>query len=189
MAARSLTVAQSVDQPHRADSKAGAAIRRAFDLVVATLLLAPVLVVIAVAIRLDSPGPALFRQRRIGRSMRPFVVKKFRTMRPNADETRHREYVHALIAAGPHAACTGGGDLYKLAADDRVTRVGRFLRRFSVDEVPQLWNVIRGEMSLVGPRPVIPYEVEQYPVWYGERFAVKPGLTGFWQVCGRNEKT
>jgi lipopolysaccharide/colanic/teichoic acid biosynthesis glycosyltransferase len=192
MAAHSFTDRYSIGQRYGAESIAAAAIRRTLDLVLATLvltLLAPVLVVIAVAIRVDGPGPVLYRQRRIGRSMRPFVVNKLRTMRPDADETLHREYVQALIAAGRHDARTGGGNLYKLAADDRVTRVGRFLRRFSLDEVPQLWNVVRGEMSLVGPRPVIAYEVEQYPVWYRERFAVKPGLTGLWQVSGRNEKT
>jgi lipopolysaccharide/colanic/teichoic acid biosynthesis glycosyltransferase len=97
--------------------------------------------------------------------------------------------VRALIRGGTDAAPTGGENLYKLSFDDRVTGLGRVLRRFSIDEVPQLWNVVRGEMSLVGPRPVIPYEVEHYPSWYCERFAVKPGLTGLWQVSGRNRKT
>jgi lipopolysaccharide/colanic/teichoic acid biosynthesis glycosyltransferase len=192
MEARSFTDMHSLEHPHRGESTVASATRRALDVVVAMLLLtlaAPMVLVIAVVIRLDSRGPVLFRQRRIGRSMRPFVVVKFRTMRRDADDTQHREYVHALISAGHHDPCKGGGDLYKLAGDERVTRVGRFLRRFSLDEVPQLWNVVRGEMSLVGPRPVIPYEVEQYPVWYHERFVVKPGLTGLWQVSGRSEKT
>jgi len=192
MGAHSFTDTYSLEEPHRAESVAASAIRRALDLVVATLLLtllAPVLIVVAVVIRLDSPGPVLYRQRRIGRSMRPFIVNKFRTMRPDADETRHRDYVYALISTGRDDTCAGRGNLYKLLGDDRVTRAGHLLRRFSLDELPQLWNVVRGEMSLVGPRPVIPYEVEQYPVWYRERFVVKPGLTGLWQVSGRNEKT
>jgi lipopolysaccharide/colanic/teichoic acid biosynthesis glycosyltransferase len=169
-----------------------AAIRRSIDLVLASIILvltAPLLLAIAIAIRLDSAGPAVYRQRRVGRDMRPFVVNKFRTMRPDADQAKHRDYVQSLISAGSKKARTGGKNLYKLAVDDRVTRVGTFLRRFSLDELPQLWNVVRGEMSLVGPRPVIPYEVDQYPTWYRERFAVKPGLTGLWQVSGRNEKT
>jgi lipopolysaccharide/colanic/teichoic acid biosynthesis glycosyltransferase len=130
----------------------------------------------------------LFRQRRVGRDQREFTVLKFRSMAAAADSAPHREYVKELIARGNEDAPSEGG-LYKLAVDDRVTRVGRFLRKTSLDELPQLWNVLRGEMSLVGPRPVIPYEVEQYPDWYLGRFAVRPGLTGLWQVSGRNERT
>ena len=121
--------------------------------------------------------------------MRPFTVLKFRTMTDGADERLHREYISALISGGCDDAPLGGENLYKLAFDDRLTGFGRVLRRFSIDELPQLWNVVRGEMSLVGPRPVIPYELAEYPDWYRERFAVKPGLTGLWQVNGRNEKT
>jgi lipopolysaccharide/colanic/teichoic acid biosynthesis glycosyltransferase len=155
--------------------------------VVVLLVLVPVLVGTAIAVRLSSPGPVLFRQRRLGRDMRPFTVLKFRTMRSDADSALHREYVRSLLGAEPEQHAEGG--LYKLAIDPRVTKVGRFLRSWSLDEVPQLWNVLRGEMSLVGPRPVIEYEVEQYPDWYLRRFAVKPGLTGLWQVSGRNERT
>lgn len=176
----------------RSESRLTAALRRGLDLALAALLLlllAPVLLAISIAIRLDSPGPAVYRQRRLGLGMRPFVVNKFRTMRPDADPAPHREYVHELISSSGERARTAGKNLYKLAIDSRVTRVGRILRRFSLDELPQLWNVMRGDMSLVGPRPVIPYEAEQYPSWYRERFAVKPGLTGLWQVSGRNEKT
>jgi lipopolysaccharide/colanic/teichoic acid biosynthesis glycosyltransferase len=163
---------------------------RALDVSVAALTLlalVPVITAVAVAIRLSSPGPVLFRQRRLGRGMRPFTVFKFRTMRTDADSAVHREYVRSLLGAEPERHARGG--LYKLAVDDRVTRVGRFLRSWSIDEVPQLLNVLRGEMSLVGPRPVIEYEVEQYPDWYLRRFGVKPGLTGLWQVSGRNERT
>jgi lipopolysaccharide/colanic/teichoic acid biosynthesis glycosyltransferase len=168
------------------------AVRRVVDVVLAALLLtvtAPLLAVTALAIRLDSPGPALFRQRRVGHRMRAFTLVKFRTMTQGADERLHREYVRALISGDGDDVPVGGANLYKLAFDDRVTALGRLLRRFSIDELPQLWNVLRGDMSLVGPRPVIQYEVEQYPPWYCERFVVKPGLTGLWQVSGRNEKT
>ena len=162
--------------------------RRTLDVSVAgtvLLVLVPVIVFAALAVRLSSPGPVLFRQRRLGRHMRPFTVLKFRTMKADADSAVHREYVRQLIGTQPEEPAREG--LYKLAVDDRITRVGRFLRSWSLDEVPQLWNVLRGEMSLVGPRPVIEYEVEQYPEWYLRRFAVKPGLTGLWQVSGRNE--
>jgi len=164
-------------------------VRRLLDitLAAATLLaLSPLLGAIALAIRLESPGPVVFRQRRLGRGRRPFTVLKFRTMRHGADAAPHREYVHSLIDRPDGGE---GGRLYKLSVDDRITRVGRFLRAWSLDELPQLVNVLRGEMALVGPRPVIPYEVERYPERYLARFAVKPGLTGLWQVSGRNERS
>ncbi len=174
--------------PVRARTQATA--QRAVDIVVAAtllLLLLPVLALTAVAVRIDSPGSALFRQRRLGLGMKTFAVLKFRTMRADADGAVHRDYVRSLIEADPSPA--GRDGLYKLAVDDRVTRVGRVLRSWSLDELPQLWNVLRGEMSLVGPRPVIPYEAEFYPQWYLRRFAVRPGITGLWQVSGRNERT
>jgi lipopolysaccharide/colanic/teichoic acid biosynthesis glycosyltransferase len=185
-----VTTVTELTQAQTRPSVGAALARRSLDMTVAglvLLLLVPVLVVAALAVRLSSPGPVLFRQRRLGRDMRPFTVLKFRTMRADADSALHREYVRSLLGAEPEQHAPGG--LYKLAVDPRVTRVGRFLRSWSVDEVPQLWNVLRGEMSLVGPRPVIEYEVEQYPDWYLRRFAVKPGLTGLWQVSGRNERT
>jgi lipopolysaccharide/colanic/teichoic acid biosynthesis glycosyltransferase len=165
------------------------AMRRLLDLLVAgalLALLAPLLALIALAIRIDSGGPALFRQRRVGRGLQPFTMLKFRTMRSDADATPHRDYVQSLIDG---AGASEHGQLYKLSVDDRVTRIGRFLRSWSLDELPQLINVLRGEMALVGPRPVIPYEVDMYPEPYLRRFAVKPGLTGLWQVSGRNERT
>jgi lipopolysaccharide/colanic/teichoic acid biosynthesis glycosyltransferase len=174
----------------RTAPRAAAFVRRTLDLFgacFAMLVLAPLVLAIVLAIRIDSRGPALFRQRRVGRDKRPFTVLKFRTMYSDADEQRHRDYVRTLIG-GEEMRRTGGG-LYKLHGDDRVTRVGRFLRRWSLDELPQLWNVLRGEMSLAGPRPVLGYEVEIYPAWFEERFAVKPGMTGLWQVSGRNERT
>ena len=164
---------------------------RALDIVgsaVMLLALAPVLVAIAIAIRLDSPGPVLFRQRRVGRDRQPFTVNKFRTMEHGATHDRHREFVLGLINGEPpqHDA---PGPYYKMIGDPRVTRFGRLLRRSSLDELPQLWNVLRGQMSLVGPRPAIPYEVEHYPAHWFARFAVKPGVTGLWQVSGRSEVT
>jgi lipopolysaccharide/colanic/teichoic acid biosynthesis glycosyltransferase len=169
------------------------AVYRCLDLLIAVvgvLVCAPLFVLACVAIRWDSAGPAIFRQRRLGRDKRPFTVHKFRTMELEADPRVHREYVEQLIEGTETSHADGDGrDLYKLAADDRVTRVGRVLRQTSLDELPQLYDVLRGHMSLVGPRPVIPYEAELYPPGYDRRFAVKPGLTGLWQVSGRNERT
>ena len=147
------------------------------------------LLLIAIAVRVDSSGPALYRQRRVGLRGSHFSVNKFRSMRVDADPGRHRDYVQQLIGCSQNSEAAQNGGLYKLVVDDRITRVGRFLRRSSLDELPQLFNVVRGDMSLVGPRPVIPYEVERYPDWYHARFEVKPGLTGLWQVSGRNEHT
>jgi lipopolysaccharide/colanic/teichoic acid biosynthesis glycosyltransferase len=163
--------------------------RRSLDLLVtatALLVCAPLLALIALAIRIDSRGPAVFRQRRVGRGLREFTVLKFRTMYSDADAAPHREYVQALIGDD---RTPERGRLYKLSVDERVTRVGRVLRSWSLDELPQLINVLLGQMALVGPRPVIPYEVEMYPDDYLRRFDVKPGLTGLWQVSGRNQRT
>lgn len=165
------------------------AILRALDLALAGLLLIvllPLFVLIAVAIRLDSPGPVLFRQRRCGLGFEQFTINKFRTMRCGAVAEPHRDYVVGLIR-GDSDLNGGTRGLYKLEVDDRVTRVGRLLRRFSLDELPQLVNVLLGDMALVGPRPPIPYEVENYPPEWLGRLAVKPGLTGLWQVSGRNQ--
>ncbi|HEV7400619.1 MAG TPA: sugar transferase [Solirubrobacterales bacterium] len=164
--------------------------RRMVDVVLATaivIVLSPLLLALTIAIRLDSRGSALFRQRRIGYSQHEFTLYKFRSMRLDADPKGHREYVTALING--QAADGGRKDLYKLAVDDRITTVGRFIRKWSLDELPQLFNVIAGDMALVGPRPAIAYEVAEYPSWYLKRFSVKPGLTGLWQVSGRNERT
>jgi lipopolysaccharide/colanic/teichoic acid biosynthesis glycosyltransferase len=174
------------------ESRLSAGAWRAIDIVGASLmlvLLSPLLAAVALAVRLDSPGRAIFRQRRVGRSLQPFTVYKFRSMNASAPSDKHKAYVLQLIAAENIGSEHTSEGLYKLAIDDRVTRVGRILRRLSLDELPQLWNVLRGEMSLVGPRPSIPYEVERYPdAWLG-RFSVRPGLTGLWQVSGRSELT
>jgi lipopolysaccharide/colanic/teichoic acid biosynthesis glycosyltransferase len=166
---------------------AAVGITRLLDVLVASTLLlvvAPLLPLIALAIRIDSGGPALFRQPRVGRGLRKFTVFKFRTMYYDANATQ-REYARSLLDGD----CPNRGPLYKLSVDDRVTSVGRFLRSWSIDELPQLVNVLRGDMALVGPRPVIPHEVEMYPDEYLRRFDVKPGLTGLWQISGRNART
>jgi lipopolysaccharide/colanic/teichoic acid biosynthesis glycosyltransferase len=162
---------------------------RAFDIALSALLLlmlGPLLLILAVGVRLDSPGPVLFRQRRLGRYQRPFTVNKFRTMHNGVTHERHREFVLGLIN-GEEPNTDTCGSRYKMTADQRVTRFGKLLRQSSLDELPQLWNVLRGEMSLVGPRPPIPYEVEHYPSPWCARFAVKPGITGLWQVNGRSD--
>ncbi len=164
-------------------------LKRTADIIMATLglvLLSPLLVIIYCLIKWDSPGPVLFRQERVGMDGRVFTCYKFRTMRLDADDEPHRQHMRQLIQ-GEIAARPDGERLYgKVADDDRITSVGRILRRYSLDELPQLFNVLKGEMSIVGPRPPIPYEVEQYSEWHRKRLDVKPGMTGLWQVSGRN---
>jgi lipopolysaccharide/colanic/teichoic acid biosynthesis glycosyltransferase len=164
-----------------------------FVSVAALLLLAPLFVVIAIAIKLSSSGPVLFRQERFGWQFRPFMFYKFRSMYADSDQAVHRAYVSRLIAGRTESGNgTGNGAagkktrIFKITGDPRVTPLGRFLRRTSLDELPQLWNVLRGEMSLVGPRPCIHYELEQYDDWHTSRLDVKPGMTGLWQVTARN---
>jgi lipopolysaccharide/colanic/teichoic acid biosynthesis glycosyltransferase len=162
---------------------------RALDLVIAIpmlIVLLPLFGLIALAVRLDSPGPVLFRQRRCGLGLSEFTMNKFRTMTWGTSPDPHREYVLDLIRNGEQPLPEDGA-LYKLQSDHRITRVGRVLRRFSLDELPQLWNVVVGDMSLVGPRPALPYEVESYPPEWCARFSVTPGITGLWQVNGRSQ--
>lgn len=168
------------------------AVKRAVDLVgaaVGLVVAAPLMIVVAVAVKLDSPGPVFFRQERVGTGGRRFGVLKFRTMINGASDAAHRELVSRMLAGDEeHTGRAGKGSarVYKLVGDDRVTRVGRWLRRTSLDELPQLFNVLRGDMSLVGPRPPIPYEIEAYAQWQYDRLRVRPGITGLWQVSGRN---
>lgn len=162
-------------------------VKRAMDVVLsatAMLILLPVLIVLAVAIKLHSPGPVIFRQTRTGKGGQPFTFLKFRSMRDNADAGIHRNHVAALIAN--HDSAPEAGKSAKLQRDPRITGLGRILRKTSLDELPQLINVLRGEMSLVGPRPPIPYEVELYQEWHKHRLDVLPGITGWWQIKGRN---
>ena len=158
-------------------------LKRAFDIVAsgaALVVLAPALACLVLSIRVDSRGPAFYHQRRIGLHGRIFTIWKFRSMYNGSSQSPH------------HQASTDwferrlNGQRYKSAADPRVTRVGRFLRRTSLDELPQLWNVLVGDMSLVGPRPVMEYERERFEPWHFEREAVRPGITGLWQVSGRD---
>jgi lipopolysaccharide/colanic/teichoic acid biosynthesis glycosyltransferase len=169
-------------------TKSGIA-ERTFDLVIASLLLlllSPLMIVIAIMIRLTSAGPALFRQERIGWRGSAFVMFKFRTMFRDNDDSEHRAFVSSMLN-GEVAGAEGG--VYKLTRDPRVTGVGRVLRKTSLDELPQLFNVLRGTMSLVGPRPALPWEVELFDPRYRARFDVRPGITGLWQVSGRNTLT
>jgi lipopolysaccharide/colanic/teichoic acid biosynthesis glycosyltransferase len=167
------------------------AVKRALDLVLASaalVVLAPLLAVIAIAVRLTSPGPALFRQERLGLHRRPFVMLKFRSMTAGADDTVHRDYVRQMFTAGGSPVAQAHG-LHKLAADPRVTPLGGWLRRTSLDELPQLVNIVRGQMSLVGPRPVLAWEAELFRPESMARFDTRPGLTGLWQVSGRSRLT
>jgi len=165
-------------------------LKRTFDLIIAALaivLLLPFWLLIALLIKLDSRGPVFYAQERVGMDGRLFLLYKFRTMAAGADPELHREYQKAFIAG--RAEANIGNDnkpTYKLLADPRITRIGKLLRRTSLDEVPQLLNVLLGDMSMVGPRPPIPYEVEAYELWHRKRLDMKPGLTGLWQVSGRN---
>jgi lipopolysaccharide/colanic/teichoic acid biosynthesis glycosyltransferase len=153
-------------------------------------ILLPLLLLIIVLMKLKSPGPVFFRQQRIGRGMKPFEMLKFRTMHVNADPALHHEFVSRFInSTGSNQPC-GNDGLFKIVGDPRVTPLGSVLRRTSLDELPQLWNVVRGEMSLVGPRPPLPYEVAQYKPWHIRRvLEAKPGITGLWQVGGRSRTT
>jgi lipopolysaccharide/colanic/teichoic acid biosynthesis glycosyltransferase len=167
-------------------------IKRAIDIVCTSLILipfAPVFAMIALAIKASSKGPVLFKQQRVGRYGKPFTFLKFRSMYINNDDRVHREYVTKLIANEAEQQKSNGNnhDAYKLMDDKRVTAVGKLLRRSSMDELPQLLNVLMGDMSLVGPRPPLPYEVAVYQTWHRRRvLEVKPGITGLWQVTGRS---
>jgi lipopolysaccharide/colanic/teichoic acid biosynthesis glycosyltransferase len=184
-------VKTTADEPTRVDRRPMPTGKHLFDLglgLLCLVVLSPLLAVVAVVVRLTTPGPALFAQTRIGRGGRPFVLYKFRTMYDGSPNDIHREYVRKLLTdAEPPPG--GPQGLYKLEDDARITPVGRLLRRLSIDELPQLLNVVRGEMSLVGPRPALPWEAELMSPAHSERFLVLPGITGLWQVSGRSSLT
>jgi lipopolysaccharide/colanic/teichoic acid biosynthesis glycosyltransferase len=161
-------------------------LKRVFDLLsaaVLVVLLTPVFLGVMVLIRVTSPGRALFRQTRVGEGEKTFTILKFRTMYVDCSDEVHKRYVRSLLSG---ESVDSSGELFKLADDPRVTRVGGWLRRTSLDELPQLLNVLRGDMSLVGPRPVLPFEAAMFEGEQRLRFAVRPGLTGLWQVSGRS---
>ncbi len=181
-------------------------LKRLLDIVVSFILLVvifPFILLISLLIRIDSPGPSIYTQKRVtcrhswkGKSLhkevRLFTFYKFRTMYQNSDDSIHRQFIHAYIhndlegMARLQQGTVEQGNEYKLNGDPRVTRMGRILRKTSLDELPQFWNVLTGDMSLVGPRPAIPYEVEMYEPWHMRRLSTRPGLTGLWQVTARN---
>jgi exopolysaccharide biosynthesis polyprenyl glycosylphosphotransferase len=166
-------------------------LKRALDVLLAGLALAvvsPVFLLFAILIKRSSPGPVFFVQERLGRDGRPFKFYKFRSMVHNSDDTIHRQFA-AMFIAGDESGCAAsnsGEKVFKLKRDPRITPIGAFLRRTSLDELPQLINIVKGEMSLVGPRPPIAYEIENYQPWHMERLKAVPGLTGLWQVSGRS---
>jgi len=167
-------------------------IKRLFDIAF-VLFIAPLVlligVIIALLIRLDSKGPIFFRQKRVGQNGEEFEMLKFRSMYPDSSDQRHRESIAKYMSGEKVNEGTTTALSYKLVNDDRITRVGQIIRRLSLDELPQFWNVLRGEMTLVGPRPPVPYEVEQYSSHDWLRLSGKPGLTGTWQVYGRSRVT
>jgi lipopolysaccharide/colanic/teichoic acid biosynthesis glycosyltransferase len=177
------------------DRKFSLWLKRVMDVlgsVLALVLLSPLFGLIALLVKLTSDGPVLFRQERVGQFCVPFELLKFRSMHLSNNGRIHENYVRTFIAgkAEPVVAKTSGNVVYKITDDPRVTRLGRFMRRTSLDELPQLWNVLKGEMSLVGPRPSLAYEIEAYDVWHKRRLLeAKPGITGLWQVRGRSRTT
>jgi lipopolysaccharide/colanic/teichoic acid biosynthesis glycosyltransferase len=166
-------------------------IKQAVDIVgsaIMLILFSPLLLMIAMAIKASSKGPVLFRQQRVGQYGKTFTFLKFRSMRTDNDHSVHKEFATRLISGQVELKPSGNREsIYKLTSDSRITRVGKFLRRSSLDELPQLVNVLKGDMSLVGPRPAIPYELAVYQTWHRRRvLEVKPGITGLWQVTGRS---
>lgn len=178
-----------------ADRNGNYLLKRSLDFIgalIALLLFGPLMLVVALIVRATSRGPIIFRQQRLGRGGVPFTFYKFRSMVVNVDDRIHREYMANLISGGQGPAPTTEGDAatYKMKADPRVTRIGKLIRMTSIDELPQLFNVLKGDMSMVGPRPPIPYEAAHYEPWHLRRILIgKPGITGLWQVEGRSRVT
>jgi undecaprenyl-phosphate galactose phosphotransferase len=163
-------------------------IKHSLDAVIvlpAFIVLLPIFLLIGILIKLDSHGPVFYRSKAVGKGGRAFTMYKFRSMRIESDHEIHKDYVARLIN-GNISEESGKGGVFKVADDPRITRVGKFLRKFSLDELPQLINIVKGEMSLVGPRPCLPYEYEMYKDWHKKRLSIRPGLTCIWQVAGRS---
>jgi lipopolysaccharide/colanic/teichoic acid biosynthesis glycosyltransferase len=163
--------------------------KRVLDIAFSLLIFIPLSIVIAVfaiLIRIDSKGPIFFRQKRVGKNGVQFDMFKLRSMYVDCDESFHRESIKQYINGAALNNNVNSDNIYKLVGDPRITRIGRFIRKFSIDELPQFINVFRGEMTLVGPRPPVPYEVEEYDAHHWIRLSGKPGLTGTWQIYGRS---
>jgi lipopolysaccharide/colanic/teichoic acid biosynthesis glycosyltransferase/ribosomal protein L32 len=164
--------------------------KRALDVLgalVALALLSPLMLIVALLIRFTSPGPAIFRQTRVGQGGALFTMLKFRSMRTDIDDSVHRQFVASLIDGKVKPSAAGTAGQFKMKGDPRITAIGRFIRKTSIDELPQFYNVLKGDMSLVGPRPPVQYEADKYKAWHRRRvFEMKPGLTGIWQVEGRS---
>jgi len=182
----------NIDESIRKQNQLQWGLKRGMDVfgaIVGIILFSPIMALTAIAVKLNSSGPAIFKQSRLGMKGTRFPFYKFRSMYWNADERIHREYVDHLIKGNLAKIDQGDGKgpLYKMKSDSRITKVGKIIRKLSIDELPQFFNVLKGEMSLVGPRPPIPYEVEKYQPWHLRRILeVKPGITGPWQVGGRS---
>ncbi len=164
-------------------------LKRVTDVVVSVLaiiMVAPLMLLVAIGIKLSSPGPVFYMHERVGHRGKTFPFLKFRSMHTGNDDAIHREYTRKWIENNEAHTHEGDKEVHKIVNDPRVFRLGRFIRRYSIDELPQLFNVLRGEMSLIGPRPAIPYEVDVYREWHRRRFEAPPGITGLWQVSGRN---
>jgi lipopolysaccharide/colanic/teichoic acid biosynthesis glycosyltransferase len=193
VATRSVDPLLAEIHPETSRDIANRTLKRALDILGSAsllLVLAPLFLVIAALVKLTSSGPVFFRQVRVGAKAHPFTMLKFRSMRVNATATVHQEYVTAFITGTGTTAQAASSTVFKLTNDARITPLGRFLRKTSLDELPQLWNVLCGRMSLVGPRPPLQYEVDQYKPWHCRRvLEAKPGITGLWQVTGRSRTT
>ncbi len=190
MKTRSLNAATPIPQGRKESISISsyAPAKRALDVIVALgliLLFAPLMLLISIGIRISSSGPILYRQTRIGKDGKPFRMLKFRSMQVKNNPDLHREYVQMLIQQNIDPRSMGKSSV-KLIGDPRITGVGKYLRKFSLDELPQFFNVLRGEMSMVGPRPSLPYEYEVYSDWHKQRLRVSPGITGLWQVKAHN---
>ena len=173
-------------------SKNQRTLKRVFDVLSTTLVMlfaTPIMLMVAILIKIDSPGPVFFKQKRIGENKIPFNIYKFRSMRFDTDDDLHKTYVRRLISENISPQQQNGTEVksLKIEKDPRVTRVGHIIRKLSIDELPQIFNVLRGEMSLVGPRPPLPYEFEIYQDWHMYRLIAPPGITGLWQVKARNQ--